>query len=756
MNPELPELPTNSVNSGLGKEEYAQVIPPSYFRPQEKGTLGIKDLLAIIRRRWLLILGVASSVFTLTAAWTLTRTPIYTTGFEILVRPIESNPELTDGQAGSSRLLYDAGMASDHTTLIKVLQTPRVLQVATDTLKTRYPQLTVQDISQKTGIQQLPGTDILQISYTDTDPERALAVAQELGKTYIAYGDSLRKSSITQGITFVQRQLPTLQSRVQQLQNQLQSFQQKNTLVNPGSRGESLAAALDDVQAKQQDTLTALAETQATYSALRSQLGNIPPSEAIAASTLSAAPRYQALLARLQDIETKIAEASTTYQPASPQMQVLLENRANLLPLLQREARQLLGSKPMPRNQGNAFGVSQDLNSKLVETANTLQMLQTRDRALKSAEASLRQQFQRVPVLSRQYLDLQRQLKIATDSLERFLATRESLEIEAAQKAQPWQLMSNPLLPGAPISPNIPRNLGLGLVGAFLLGTGAALLAEKMHDVFHSHEDLRRELALPLLGIIPFNPKPRRKTVPVPGSSTDNSIPNSFQSSSFIESFRHVYSNLRLLGTDSPIRSLVMSSALPADGKSTISYNIALAAAVMGQRVLLVDADLRRPSVCVRLELPNLKGLSNVLTSNLPLTQVIQQSSLEEKLFIMTAGQIPPDPTRLLASSRMRELMKDLEANFDLVIYDSPPIVGFADSVLLASNTDGCLLVVGLGHTEKAALQQALDYLKVANTPILGVIANSVKPYTDAQTFNKKYYYRYYVDQEMSGMGSQN
>uniref|UniRef100_B8HLI5 non-specific protein-tyrosine kinase n=1 Tax=Cyanothece sp. (strain PCC 7425 / ATCC 29141) TaxID=395961 RepID=B8HLI5_CYAP4 len=749
MNPELPELSANSVNSGLVKEEYSQIIPPSYYRPQEKGTLGLKDFLGIARRRWLLILGVASSVFTLTAVWTLTRTPIYTTSFEILVKPIESSPELAEGSPGSNRLLYEAGKASNHSTLIEVLRTPRVLQAAADTLQTKYPQLTVTNVSNRTWIEQLPGTDILEVSYTDTDPVRALAVAQELGKTYVSYGDSLRKSSITQGITFVQRQLPTLQARVQQLQNELQNFQQQHTLVDPGSRGQSLSAALDDVQAKQQETITALAETQATYSALRSQLGNIPPSEAIAASNLSAAPRYQALLARLQEIETKIAEASATYQPDSPQMQVLLENRANLLPLLQREARQLLGGQPMPRNQGNSFGVSQELNTKLVETANTLQMLQTRDRALKTAEASLRQQFQLVPVLSRQYIDLQRQLKIATESLERFLATRETLEIEAAQKAQPWQLMSNPVLPGTPVSPDIPRNLSLGLLGALLLGAGAALLAEKMHDVFHSHEDLRRELALPVLGMIPFNPKSRNKTAQVLGGITDSKLTNSFQSRSFMESFRSLYSNLRLLGTDSPIRSLVLSSALPADGKSTTSYNMALAAAVMGQRVLLVDADLRRPTVHTRLELPNLQGLSNAITANLPLTQVIQQSSLEENLFIMTAGQIPPDPTRLLASGRMRELMKELEANFDLVIYDAPPVVGFADSVLLSSNTDGCLLVVGLGQTEKAALQQALDYLKVSNTPILGVIANSLKPYTNDQAFNKQYYYRYYIDQEM-------
>jgi capsular exopolysaccharide synthesis family protein len=151
----------------------------------------------------------------------------------------------------------------------------------------------------------------------------------------------------------------------------------------------------------------------------------------------------------------------------------------------------------------------------------------------------------------------------------------------------------------------------------------------------------------------------------------------------------------------------------------------------MGQRVLLVDADLRLPQVHTRLGLPNAQGLSNIISSNLSATEVIQRSPLSDNLYVLTSGQIPPDPTKLLSSKKMRDIMEQFRQNFDLVIYDTPPLLGLADSSLLAAHTAGIVLVVRIGKTDRSILMQALDALKTSRAAVLGMVINGVKTSTD-------------------------
>ncbi len=743
MSSERPnEFPRTSVPA---ETEFHQVIPMGNYRTYDRRTIGLKDILALARRRALLIVTVAGVVFSATCIYTFTRKPIYSTGFEMLVTPIQTNPELKQGKNGDNASPdYTSSFgAGDHRTLVQVLQTQVILGPAVKALQKDYPGIDGLGIAANLSIFQKKDTDFILVDYSDTEPAKAYTIATQLAKSYVQYGDSLRKSSLTQGIEFVEKQLPSLQARVSQLQTKLEKFRQRYTLIDPNARGVTLAEYISGIEQKQDETKSALDEAEDTYANLQQQLDNYSPKEAIAASSLSSSKRYQTLLEKLQDVETQIAQASVTYQTSSPQMQVLLETRQSLLPVLKLEATKLLGNRPMPRNQGNISGIAEDLNAKLVNTANDLQMLKARTRALNAARDRLQKDFKLYPVLARQHTDLQRQLKIATESLERFLTTRENLEIESAQKSQPWQVLSKPLVPTLPVSPNIPRNLSLGLIGALLLGTAAAFLAEKLHDVFHSASDLRRDVMLPLLGVVPF----RRELQTAISDAEGQKAEHIAASPEFVEAFRSVYSNIRLLSAGTPIRSVVITSALPADGKSTVACNLALAAAAMGKRVLLVDADLRRPTVHQNCDVANLRGVTNILTSNVPFQQVIQKSTVEENLYILTAGQVPPDPTRLLASSQMQQLMKDLEANYDLIVYDSPPLVGFADSLMLSGSTDGCLMVVGLGHTERPALLEAIEHLKVSGTTVLGLVANSMKSYTtDENGFSKRYYARYYGD----------
>ncbi len=172
---------------------------------------------------------------------------------------------------------------------------------------------------------------------------------------------------------------------------------------------------------------------------------------------------------------------------------------------------------------------------------------------------------------------------------------------------------------------------------------------------------------------------------------------------------------------------MVIGSAEAGDGKSTVALHLAEAAAAIGQRVLLVDADLRSPQLHTRLDLPNFQGLTDAISTDISLNDLIQRPSGENTLFVLTSGSVPDDPIKLLSSKKMHALMEQFQDFFDLVIYDTPPIMGLADGSILADQTDGLILVVGLAKTDRASISKALEELKISGAPVLGVVANKLK-----------------------------
>lgn len=707
-----------------GKPPMLVPIYPTQLYEQEGGELNLRQLLLVVQRRKVIIGSVAMAVTAATWLWTLSQTPQYEGRFQLLVEPVtaEQNLQELTKIAGANNA---PGQGLDYNTQIQVLRSPELMTPIAQSLQSRYPGLGYGALLQNLTVMRLQETKILEVRYRGTDPAQIKEVLDELSESYLRYSLQERQTNLRQGIQFVNAQLETLRKRVDRSQEDLQKFRQRYNFIEPEILSQQLSQQSSTLTQQRLEIDKQLAEAQKLYASLQEREG--------AASALSEAPQYQKLMERLRDIETKSAIEASRFSAQNPTMQTLQDQRENLVPLLRQEARRVLGDR-------------------LATVATQIQILEVRSQAIAEADSVLSQQLNQFPVLSRQYTDLQRELKVATESLNRFLATRETLQIDAAQKEVPWQLISEPTQPQTPISPNLQRNFLLGAIGGILLGLVAALLAERLDNTFHSADELREATRLPLLGVIPYNreltdePAPRFQIPMMQAMQTTAQV---YMTSGFREAFRSLHANVRLLTSDTSVRSLVISSALPGDGKSTVALNLAQAASAMGQRVLLVDADLRRPQVSRILALPNLRGLSNLISSELDARQVIQRlpddhpyAAPGSNLYVLTSGQIPPDPTKLLSSKKMKYLIEQFQAVFDLVIYDTPPLVGLADSSLLASETDGIVVIVGLGRTDRTALTEALDRLKISQTPILGMVANGVK--SQATKSYSHYYHKYY------------
>lgn len=720
---------------------YTNSAPININQPSDD--LDLRQLVTIVRRRIVVIGSVAVSLAVGVGFWTFAQQPKYEGTFKLLVEPVttENNLEELTRIPGVNPVLQQEGL--DYSTQIEVLISPELMAPIVSRLAQQYPDIDYKSMLEDMTIERFEKTKILEVSYQDTEKEKIQFVLKQLAKDYLKYSLQERQTNLRQGIQFVDSQLPELQLRVNSLQKQLQQFRQQYNFIDPEVKGEQLSKQVDTIELQRLDTQKELAETRALYASFQAQSGEaLADNPAFYAATnsqersdtaqaLKEAPVYQKLVGQLRDIESQIGSDSTRFQEDSPNMVMLRNKRENLLPVLRSEAQRILGNK-------------------LVELSTKISGLEVRLAEITQAENQLNQSVEQLPTLARQYTDLQRELKVATESLNRFLEKRESLQIENAQNEIPWQIIAAPKVEKEQISPNITRNLVLGAIAGIMAGMAAALLAERLDNVFHTPEDLKDLTKLPLLGVIPFN-KGLKQLAPLAQAKVEKKaegyklvLPNinNTQNESyfpFVESFRSLHTNINFLGSDTPINSLVVSSAQKGDGKSTVSVQLAQAAAAMGQRVLLVDADMRLPQVHSRLGLPNEQGLSNIISTNLPVYEAIQRSPLWENLFVITAGQIPPDPIKLLSSKKMQNIMVELRTEFDLVIYDTPPILGLADSSIVATHTAGIVLVVRMAKTDRNVVRQALDGLKLSRANVLGLVVNGVKKHS-GNAYNYYYY----------------
>ncbi|WNZ47083.1 polysaccharide biosynthesis tyrosine autokinase [Leptolyngbya boryana CZ1] len=730
--------------SKLYQSEREHATPLHLFslkNTESRSEVDLKKIWDIVQRRKLFVLVVALILLGATMAWSVSRKPVYMSTFRLL---IEADKGKMLGQQASMGL-SELTSSTNFTTLTQVLKSSQVLQPAFKELQKEYPNLKFDQFLTSLSVTRLKDTEILEVSYLDHDPNQGLSVVEKLSQNYLDYGEQLRSRNLQQGIKFVEKQLPGLYTRVNQIQSQLQGFRESNQIVNPEDRAKYLITLSSEIETNQKQTQAKLAESKALYATLRKQVGNTPE-VAIAASALSESKAFQELRSQLQQVETQLSMNAERLTPDAPPVQALIKKRQGILAQMEREARQTLSTTGVKQAQGNLSGTLIELNRQLITVSNEINALEARDRSLVATARQLQVNLKAIPSLIRQDVDLQRELKVANDSLDRFLASRETLQIEAAQNTQPWQIISAPSQRPAPIFPSIPQSAALGALGSLFLSVLAALLVDKLDDVLYSAEDLKQDTKIPLLSVIPFYKNLHEPSLPAmsslrnlpSGALAENagkpaqtfSIDLSEDAAIFREAFRSLNLSLSMTNLQNPLHSIVVASALASDGKSTVAMNMALAAATMGQRVLLVDADLYRSKVHVYARVPNEQGLSQYLTSDAPLDTLIQQSAMEQNLFVLTAGKAQMDASRLLSSSKMKTLMEDLKEEFDLIIYDAPPVLGFSDSLILSGQVDGSVLVVGLGNTGRTALIESLRGLQMSGSPVLGIVANCLKPGT--------------------------
>jgi len=269
------------------------------------------------------------------------------------------------------------------------------------------------------------------------------------------------------------------------------------------------------------------------------------------------------------------------------------------------------------------------------------------------------------------------------------------------------------LIPAAPSSPNIPLNSALGLLVGLAVGIAIAILREILNTKVRGVSDVENLTTAPVLGAIAYEPDAVGRPIIIHQS------PNSPRA----EAYRRLRTNVQFLDVDGPNNAFVVTSSLPGEGKSSTVINLAITMAAAGQKVVIVDADLRRPSIAKYLGIEGSVGLTTVLIGRATVEDVIQMWG-NGNLAVITAGQVPPNPSELLGSSRMSDLIEHLTQTYDVVLIDTAPLLPVTDGAVLARLVGGAILVVGANTIQRSEVESALESLNAVSTKVHGLIVN--------------------------------
>ncbi len=752
------------------------------------------DIWGVVQRRWLPALLTAAAMFAAVFGYTNSQTPRFQAETLILLDRLANLPVLDEGQA--------ATLTRDLSTEIQILRTPALVEEALVKLPPEFQDTTAGQVLSGLNIRQIGNADVLGVSYIDTNPERIKAVLDALGETYVEYSLESQRSQASSAIAFIEEQLPEARQSLEQSTNAIRRFREANSLVDPNTVGQSLVEVRQGLRSQVQQSQVDINRTRQREDVLLTQLGQ-NPDEFMEESQLGRDAAYQNLVTQLQEAELALALERTRFRDSYPTVQELRANRDQILGLLQERARQVLGedlsldatavpipsqsaSVPLPILQDSLSGEplsqvgstqvgqaslprSSDPAPTATQTTAPLQdillqqVLQTQVElavqnaqldSLQQVETEIAQQFEQIPELQQIYAELQRQNEIESELVNTFLNRLQELRITEAQEVSPWRVLQPAGVPGVPISPNRQRNLALGILAGGLMGVGVAVLLENLDQRIKDPEEAKRLTGLAMLGDIPKVAQAEMpnvyeiqgeplSTAAAPTHGGMGSKAGYYGARPFTEAFRSMALNIGYLGSSEDFRSICFTSALSGEGKSTITFYLAQALAELGHPVLLVDADMRKPSQHRFIQEPNAVGLSTTLVGEVAWAKALHPI-LDNQLHILTSGPTPPNPVALLGSSAMSRLMEEWRQTYRYVLIDTPPVIGIADSKSLASQVDGVVMVVGLNRSNRQDISRAMDILRTGQDPLVGMVVNLVSP---RQSGYSKYAY-YYADPE--------
>lgn len=599
-------------------------------------------------------------------------------------------------------------------------------------------------------------TDMIEIRVTGPTAEEAAFITNTLAQAYSEKNRLESQEEVRQVKNFLDEQLRIVKQQLTESEEALKNFKEGEKVVALSDETDELIKKAAEFEGLYNEALTEYNSNRERLKYVNAELDRSRRNFDL--NSIAATPYIEGFKKQMGELEGKKASLISrllnagVYRDDDPQVRKYDEEIGMVRKQLQEEITKLAAVEIL-----NPVAVSEELSSRKIEIETNLQALQPKVEAFKRIITDYDKQLETLPDKSLRLARLQRAAqadeKIYLMMQEKF---QESRITEVGQLGQ-VRLIDPARPPQEPVRPRKKLNLILGFIVGLGLGVGLTFLFEYMNNTVRSIEDIEK-IGVTVLGSIPMISEEeavkRMKVLPASMNGKNGAVDSPearrmvsrlithfAPKSPISEAYRTFRTNIQYTKLDRDLKALLVTSPGPGEGKSTSVANLAITMAQMGSKVLLIDSDLRRPILHSIFNIDRRVGLSNVLVGRATIEEAAQTTEIEN-LFVMPCGTLPPNPSELLGSSAMKTTLDAMKEKFDIVLFDSPPIIAVTDAAVLSSQLDGVILVIKSGQTDREAAFRAYTLLKNVKTRILGALLNGV--HIESMYGSYYYYYHYY------------
>jgi polysaccharide biosynthesis transport protein len=687
---------------------------------------------SVLRRRWLAGITVFAGTSAL-AAFASSKLPASYQASGQLLFKIDRTSSYTGGDKSNTELESVDTKGSPLYTQGAILKSERVVEHAITALlkdPAMAPKLKGDDgkpveaegLVSKLLVMPVSGTDIIEVSMKTDDPQFAAKLINQVMRSYIAQNVMTKREQTLAAREFILSQLPRSESEVDLAAEQLRKFKTQNKIISIKDETTSIIALMGGLDGQINTLQADYVETNSQVQSLREKAG-VTSNQAVALNSVSKAPGVQEVLVDLQKAEKDLSVARTVYTDSAEQVKAPARKVEVLRQVLKERIGQVTGnSVTVSRGDLQAGEIKQKLAADLVQAEVKRVGMANKLAAMTQVRDLYRRQASAIPALEKRQQELERKLTASQTTYESLLKNLQEVRIAENKTVGDAQVIQDAKPPTAANTKLQMMLLGGGAFVGLFLGIAAAFFVDLIDRSIKNITEARELFGYTLIGLIP------RFEVGNHDAGQEGVSPRILLANSprsvVQESYQMLRANLKFISSDRTVRTIVVTSSVPGEGKSEVSANLAAAIAQVGRRVLLIDADMRSPSQHHLWGVMNSVGLSNVIVGQENFEQAVQP--ITNRLSVLTAGVVPPNPLALIDSERMAALIAMFADRYDYIIFDTPPLAGMADAAVLGKMVDGVLLVVQPGVVNTASANAAKSLLARSGPNVLGIVANGV------------------------------
>jgi capsular exopolysaccharide synthesis family protein len=742
------------VNTHIQKaEEYPVAFPLNYPQQQEE-EVHLRDYLhVLIRRKWTAITFLVITVTTVLIG-TFLMTPVYRSSVTIKIDKenpnvlqfkdvVEVERAADDYYQTQFKILKSRNLAKRVIRQLKLDQNPEFAghaagqqkssAAAAAVVENRNAEVstdprTVNTFLSRLNVEPLQKSMLVKVSFDSYSPAISAYIADTIAKSYIDFNIESKFNATQQAREWLEKQLEEMKARVERAEEALNKYAAQNGIIFLTERSHGPKESSDGrsiITQKLEELSTQLVQATSDRIAKEAMYREVQQGDSESIPPVLNNPLIQALKKDYANAEAEYSQLSRVYKPDYPKMVRLREQINQVRTRIAAETTRTVS------------GIKRDYEAALKREA----YLQSTLEKYKTEALTLNEKMV-------QYQILKRETETNRELYNGLLQRLKETGISASLTSSNIQVLDRAEIPQSPHKPKKTLNLLIALITGLFGGIGLAFFVEYLDNTVKHPDDVEKGMSLPSLGIVP-------NVAGSVNSSSRPTIAHEDGKSTLSEAYRAIGTYIQFSSAVKPPKTMLITSARKGEGKTTTAVNTAITMAHSYGKGLIIDADMRNPQLHKIFDADPLNGLSSFLTGNIEFGDGLIKRTKIENLDIIPAGIIPPNPSELLSSFRMKDLVNGLFTLYSFVVIDSPPLLGLSDSIILSTLTDGVIVVVRSGDTPKDLVVRTKKLLCGVNAKILGVVLNGIKE-SDLRYGSYSYYSSYYYDEGTDGKGMKN